>query len=272
MKRNQKITIIGFITLLSFSLNAQVTLPYFTGFDNPSQQAGWTEYQKAEVTFCHWYMASNLGHGFAPSSGINAVDDWMVSPAFSIINGGKLDSIKYNFSGYSDPLIDDTIAIYLLNASQDPSLAISKHLLFDFRGNEYINDDTFHIKTNIILPASSGLSYLAIRYRNTDCSHNWLTVSFDNIAISGNSVGMDEFSNYGFKVNIYPNPIIDKLTIETNSKIMQNLEVYNLLGELVFRTNILNLKIIDVSGFPKGIYFLKLNNEKETLTRKFVKA
>jgi hypothetical protein len=51
MKKIQLFTIIGFVTLFSFPLSAQVALPYFTGFDNTSQQNGWVEYKKAATTF-----------------------------------------------------------------------------------------------------------------------------------------------------------------------------------------------------------------------------
>ncbi|NVN95978.1 MAG: hypothetical protein HXX18_11910 [Bacteroidetes bacterium] len=84
MEKIKSFTIIWFITLLSITLNTQVTLPYYTGFDNVTQQAGWTEYQKAEVTFCHWgsgyaySMPNGIGHAFAPSSGITLVDNWYV--------------------------------------------------------------------------------------------------------------------------------------------------------------------------------------------------
>jgi hypothetical protein len=276
MKKNRIFTIIGFVTLFSSSLNAQVSLPYYTGFDNVSQKTGWTEYEKAEVSFCHWgpgyaySIPSGIGHSFAPASGITFIDNWFVSPAFSIANGGKLDSIRYMFSGYSVPVTGDTIAIYLLNGSQDPSLASSKILLFDFRNAEYIFDGTWRIKTNITLPSLNGSSYLAIRYKNTDCSSKWLTVNFDNIAISGNSVGIDEFNTKADKVNIYPNPAKDNLTIETNTKLKQSLEIYNIAGQSVYTANICNKTSIDISNFQAGIYILKLNTNKGTEVRKFV--
>ena len=271
MKKNQKITIIGLLILLNFSLRAQVTLPYFTGFDDTSQQAGWTEFQKAEVSFCHWYMASNIGHSFAPSSGINVVDNWMVSPPFSIINGGKLDSIRFMFSGFSNPVSGDTIAIYLLNGSQDPSLANSKQLIFDFRGNEYIIDDTFRIKTNIILPSQNGLSYLAIRYRNSQCSYNWITVCFDNIAISGNSMSVKETEESLSKIKIYPNPARNQIKIEALSNSKHKLEIYNLTGQLLM-TDVFSNKIsIDISDLHCGVYFLRIQSENKIIIRKLIK-
>jgi len=200
-------------------------------------------------------MPNGIGHGFAPSSGITLIDNWFVTPPFSIRNGGKLDSIRYMFSGYSQPLTGDTIAIYLLNGSQDPSLASLKILLFDFRNTEYITDGSFRIKTNIILSSLNGSSYLAIRYRNADCSSNWLTVNFDNIAISGNSVSIDELNPGAYKVNIYPNPAKNNLTIETNTNIKQNLEIYTVVGEMVFNSTICHKSTIDISNFQRGIYF-----------------
>ena len=216
MKKMKLFTIIGLVVLFSIESKAQVSLPYYTGFDNVSQQTGWTEYKKAATTFSHWgyggtgnsYSApSSIGHDYSPSTGITLTDNWYVSPAFSITNGGKLDSIRYMFSGFSQPVAGDTIAIYLLNGSQDPSLATLKTLLFDFRDSDYIADNVYRVKTDISLSASTEPSFIAIRYRNSDCSSKWLTVNFDNIAISANgSVGINDLDNRAGKVNIYPNP------------------------------------------------------------------
>lgn len=262
--------------LVNVVFSQGIPLPYYTGFDNASEQAGWIEYQKAEVTFCHWgsgyaySLPNGIGHSFAPSSGIILVDNWYVSPAFSISNGGKLDSIRYMFSGYSQPVSGDTIAIYLLNGSQDPSLASSKLLLFDFRNSEYIINDTFRIKTNITLPSLSGLSYLAIRYRNADCSTKWLTVNFDNIAISGNSVGINEFNtSSAYKLNIYPNPFSTQTTLHTYKALKDaTLSIYNLVGQQVKQINNINGQTIALhrNNLPKGLYFIQLMQDNKIIT------
>jgi len=105
--------------LISIPLNAQVLLPYYSGFDDASQKAGWTEYKTAATTFSHWGYASvgsysapnSITHDYSPSTGITLTDNWFVSPSFSISNGGKLDSIRYKCSGYSVPEAGDTVAI-----------------------------------------------------------------------------------------------------------------------------------------------------------------
>ncbi|MEI6124371.1 MAG: T9SS type A sorting domain-containing protein [Bacteroidota bacterium] len=278
MKKSKLFAITGLLTLISFSLSAQVSLPYFSGFDNAAQQNGWVEYKKAATTFSHWSIAGGgyslpnaVGHDYSPASGITLTDNWFVSPGFSITSGGKLDSIRYKFSGMSTPDAGDTIALYLLNHSPNPDFAITKQLLFDFRGTEYVNDYTYHLKTNIVLPSSGGINFLAIRYRNTDCSSKWLSVAFDNIAINGNDVGIHELNTGTDQVSVYPNPAKDKLTIATNSNIKQSLEIYNMAGQSVYTSDLLANTTIDISGFPTGVYIIKLNSDNETLVKKFVK-
>jgi hypothetical protein len=278
MKKSKLFMIMGFITLLSISLNAQVSLPYFTGFDNATQQNGWVEYKTAATTFSHWSVAGGgyslpnaVGHDYSPATGITLTDNWFVSPGFSITSGGKLDSIRYKFSGFSTPVSGDTIALYLLTGAQNPSFAITKILLFDFRGTEYVNDYTYHLKTNIDLPSAGGLNYLAIRYRNSDCSSQWLSVAFDNIAISGANVSVNELNSAADKVSVYPNPAKDHLTIATYSATNQRLEIYDITGQKIYTSDMLAYKSIDISGFPAGMYILQLKTDNETLVKKFVK-
>ena len=73
------------------------------------------------------------------------------------------------------------------------------------------------------------------------------------------------------KISIYPNPTSHSLTIETNSITKQKLEILNLLGQSLYTYNIYSKATIDVSAFQKGIYILKLNTEKGTIIKKFVK-
>ncbi len=139
---------------------AQVELPYYSGFDNAEQKAGWTEYQTASTEFSHWNYAtfgahsdpSFISHDYSPSTGITLTDNWFVSPGFSIADGGKLDSVWYKFSGFSTPTDGDTIGIYLLSGSQDPDTA-TRLLLYDFRGEDYITDNSYRfISVFICLP------------------------------------------------------------------------------------------------------------------------
>ena len=277
MKKINLFTILVLCLFLSATIIAQVSLPYYSGFDNTTQQSGWTENKNGATTFSHWEYSSTsaystpncITHDFSPSAGITLTDNWFVSPAFSIGNGGKIDSIRYKFSGFSEPLAGDTVAIYLINGSQDPSLATSKQLLFDFRNTEYISDDTYRVKTDIMLPPLVGSSHIAIRYRNTDCSSNWLTVFFDNLAISGNTLDLNELNQNKLKTNIFPNPFSISTNIEFQYSLVDaTLTIYNSKGNQVRQIKNIdgNSIKLEKEALSNGIYFITLTQNNTVLT------
>lgn len=270
------ILLIGFL-LLSNSTFSQVTLPYSTGFDTASEQAGWVEYKKAATNYTGWSISSTnsqsapncLTHDYSPSSGITLADNWFVSPAFEIENGGKLDQISYMFSGYSVPQADDMIAIYLLQGSQDPDMA-TQVLLFDFRGSDYVADYNYRTKTNIDLPPYNGLSYFAIRYKNSNASSNWLTVHFDDISISGNTGSLNDILSNG--INIYPNPVYNELHINTHQLFINSIKIVDNSGRIYFNTKINTYDHIklDVSKLNNGLYFINIDTKNGLVSKKII--
>jgi len=73
-------------------------------------------------------------------------------------------------------------------------------------------------------------------------------------------------------VSIYPNPAKGKFTIGSNSAITA-IEVYNLPGKRLlsdFNVKQQTLKEIDLSGYAKGIYILKIYSGTKYYTRKVI--
>jgi hypothetical protein len=61
-------------------------------------------------------------------------------------------------------------------------------------------------------------------------------------------------------VQIYPNPVSSKLTIQSNKNI-QEIEVFNVHGVKINQINLSpnsNSSIINTSDFPVGIYIIKI--------------
>jgi uncharacterized repeat protein (TIGR01451 family) len=79
-----------------------------------------------------------------------------------------------------------------------------------------------------------------------------------------------EFKNY---FTLYPNPVNDRLTIETKNSIeVSSINIYNTLGQLVLVIpNAQNVKTVDVSSLTSGNYFIKINSDKGTSNAKFIK-
>lgn len=265
------------IFLFSLRSEAQIELPYYCGFDNTLQRNGWVEYKTAATMFSNWRYASFgaysdptcISHDFSPSTGITLTDNWFVSPPFFIENGGRLDYIWYSFSGFSTPQEGDTIGVYLLSGSQDPEEAV-RTLLFDFRGDDYIADNTYRLISDIDLSPSEEVAHLAIRYRNADCSTRWLTVAFDEISVSGGSVGNNEKKLSD--IRIFPNPSNGHFTI-THSHKVHSLTIFDQSGKQV--QQILNAtgqtrSEQDLTKFPKGMYTVGIREGNRTYTQKIM--
>lgn len=87
-------------------------------------------------------------------------------------------------------------------------------------------------------------------------------------SVFDSTLSIDE--TFTFKVNVFPNPTIDILTV-SGIKNIQNYTIYNILGKTIKSGNLNAQNTIDVSKLSKGIYLLNLKNNNQTYTKKFIK-
>ena len=81
------------------------------------------------------------------------------------------------------------------------------------------------------------------------------------------SVNNNNFAN----LNVYPNPVSNVLTISADI-VIDNLQVYNILGKEVLNMNIDNRNTsVDVPNLNSGVYILKYSSDDKTGTLKFLK-
>ena len=95
----------------------------------------------------------------------------------------------------------------------------------------------------------------------------------------GNSTIIDIPELTSFKTSVYPNPILSEaiLSIYTIENSNASLEVVNILGQTVIKTNIKLVKgentlPIDMSNFEDGLYSLKVESKTVKLSHKIVKT
>jgi hypothetical protein len=87
------------------------------------------------------------------------------------------------------------------------------------------------------------------------------------------SLGLAE-NELGKTLNVYPNPTTSKVFFNNSNYNFENVSVVNSLGQELSKvkfTKFSNNQEIDLSGFTKGVYVLKLSNSKTSKTEKIVK-
>ena len=82
------------------------------------------------------------------------------------------------------------------------------------------------------------------------------------------TVGVDEQAP---KIVLYPNPVGDKLSVESHDAI-NAVEIYNMTGALVYsRKDCANKVEIQTEPLPTGAYLIRLTTDNTVVTRRFVK-
>jgi hypothetical protein len=81
--------------------------------------------------------------------------------------------------------------------------------------------------------------------------------------------GIDGIEESVSHVFVHPNPSNGTFNINLG-KSQWNVEVYDIMGRKVYESRMEGNSIIDLGLYPKGLYFLKANNESRTLTAKMV--
>lgn len=84
--------------------------------------------------------------------------------------------------------------------------------------------------------------------------------------------GIQEYKNSGTEIFIYPNPAKENLFIQSLPAKENNFYLLNSFGQILLTLrNQSTITEIDLTKFSNGIYFLKYQNNKITLTKKIVK-
>jgi hypothetical protein len=97
------------------------------------------------------------------------------------------------------------------------------------------------------------------------------SITFPSVNCTQTGIKENIFSNH---IEIYPNPIKDKLNIDFNIIKTENikLNIFNLLSQIVYSIDKPNTKQeIDLSFLASGIYYLKIQDNSEQKVVKIIK-
>ena len=123
---------------------------------------------------------------------------------------------------------------------------------------------------NSIVPSETGTNLTATANGDYAVVVTVGNCSDTSACVNINTVGINNHQNLINNINIYPNPAINKLTIENGNLKINNISILNLTGEIV-KTTTVNTNIIDVSNLTQGIYFLQIHTDNGLVSKKFIK-
>lgn len=84
-------------------------------------------------------------------------------------------------------------------------------------------------------------------------------------------IGVEELQTEGLSVVVYPNPATDFIQVQVGKAGNFQYAIYNSVGALVEQSNALaDLQRIDISGYPQGLYTLRIVSGNELQVSKFM--
>jgi hypothetical protein len=117
----------------------------------------------------------------------------------------------------------------------------------------------------------TGIAIVQNTLVTTYSSFKWSLVSQ---GLKSAFIEANEMDVSSMPVSVYPNPVQNNLKINLNGNTCSTLEILDLTGRVQKTVQINNGQSvidIDFSAYNKGVYLLKLSNEKESITRKVIK-
>ena len=88
----------------------------------------------------------------------------------------------------------------------------------------------------------------------------------DAVGVINDLAHSDVSENEEEVVSLYPNPVKDRLMVKAEN--LQSVEIYNLVGQQVLASI---SDIIDMGALNQGIYFVRVNADGKTVTKRVVK-
>ncbi|MEI8204635.1 MAG: T9SS type A sorting domain-containing protein [Bacteroidota bacterium] len=86
------------------------------------------------------------------------------------------------------------------------------------------------------------------------------------------NTGLEENENNNNGINIYPNPVLDELIIESKGNWDKiEFEIMNSIGQVFFKGSFVEKTIVQTKNFAQGMYMIKLGNGERFEFRKVVK-
>ncbi|MCB2209182.1 MAG: S8 family peptidase [Bacteroidetes bacterium] len=226
--------------------------------------------------------AGNSGSSSFPWNGAPADAD-------SVFSIGAVDGNGYRASFSSiGPTADGRIKPAVMAKGQGTTVARGYSGIETGSGTSYSSPIIAGMSTCLwqanptmkVMEIQEAIKQSASRADNPDNEYGWGIPDYMEAHAIMTSIENQMTENESVFVRTFPNPFSSELSVEirTNKNVNVRFELYNVMGSLIFSENHKNSDISTVSPFKHqltnlngGIYFLKINANGSTVTKKIMK-
>lgn len=238
-------------------------LPYAYDFEKTQENYG--EYDSDGWSSNTWINgdsseAAQNGAGYVFNNTSSSYDknDWIFSfPIY--LTKDETVTVKYHAAIGSEEADPATLKLAVANA-QDKANIISNLATDVITGTSY-KELTVNYKADADAVYYFGFGNATSKVETTTA------LRIDNIAFSKNNLAVNDSSKNS--VRIYPNPVVDYLTVKTDA-VIKAVHIYSFDGKLLRRTEGSSSKI-DFRSFPKGSYLINVQTDQSVISQKIIK-
>ena len=185
----------------------------------------------------------------------DTADRWMITPSLALGSFGN--KFYWNAKSQDASFPDD---YYVLVSVTDNS----PDSFLDTVG--YIEGENFEWTERSIDLSDLGYDNQSIFLAFVLRTYDGFKLYIDDIeAVKEDETGIDE--NISFSMNIYPVPVKETLNVSTQATISA-ITISNTQGAIIYQGNSIS---VDVSRFPRGTYFIKVETDLGTAAKLFIK-
>ncbi len=165
-------------------------------------------------------------------------------------------------------LMNTPSEVYMLNTEITDELGINANGSSDSSVDGFMSiTNDFDTWTANELTFTATNTYVVVYVRSLGSVDTATEVFYDNFSLIEDTTASTE-DVFASKLSVYPNPASVTVTINAADVELTSVQVFNMLGKQVYASA--NTASIDVSSFAKGVYFLKLNGEGTSATKKLI--
>ncbi len=249
------------------AIHTTAVVPFDYGFENPLHP-NWTILNAGTAN--NWGIGSTAGLSATGTSyavysyhTTNAANAWLFSRDIELVAGTQYTitfKVRARDTTYPESM-KATIGTERTVASQTTTLWDS--------GASGVNYSAYTQQTGTFTPTTTG-SYI-LGFHCYSLADQWLLLLDDISVTSALGVNENEISD---KIAVYPNPVNDVLNVSNNNLYeIKSLNITDVNGRTIKKLELSNVTEthVNVSQLTSGVYFINIETNNGSITKKFIK-